>query len=230
MAQLMHTKDRRPSVDMVVDYLYDEITSLRLLPGTKISEAEIASRFGVSRQPIRDAFSRLENMDLLLIRPQKATEVRRFSSRAIEKARFIRAAIESDVLRRAAAECDEAGGLILDACLAQQRKAASDGDFETFGRLDYEFHRTLCEIGKVGYAFDVIATEKAKVDRLCILSLAKEDRMPVLIDDHEKIAALVKQGKGEEAVAIGRLHLSRLDDTIDAIKTKNAAYFEADED
>ncbi|KKK71856.1 hypothetical protein LCGC14_2909720, partial [marine sediment metagenome] len=69
--------DRRTGVDVVANHLYEEITSLRLLPGAKISEAEIAARFGVSRQPVRDAFSRLENLDLLLIRPQKATEVKR---------------------------------------------------------------------------------------------------------------------------------------------------------
>lgn len=228
MVNLSYTVDRRPSVDKVVDHLYDEITSLRLLPGAKISEAEIAARFGVSRQPVRDAFSRLENMDLLLIRPQKATEVRRFSSKAIEKARFVRAAVEAEVLRRAAAECDEAGGLMLDLSLALQRKAMNQHDFAAFSELDYEFHKTLCEIAKLDYAFDVISVEKAKVDRLCMLSLSKEDRMPSLIADHERIAEFVKLGKPDEAAAAGMNHLSRLDATIDTIREVNAAYFEED--
>lgn len=229
MAQLMHTKDRRPSVDIVADYLYDEITSLRLLPGTKISEADVAAKFGVSRQPVRDAFTRLENMDLLMIRPQKATEVRRFSKTAIEKSRFIRAAVEAAMLRCAARECDEAGGLMLDVCLAQQRLALKTADFDAFGQLDYDFHRTLCEIGKVPYAFEVISAEKAKVDRLCTLGLAKEDRMPELVADHESIAAAVRANNAEEAVVAGMLHLSRLDDTIEAIKAQNSAYFEDDD-
>ena len=70
---------------------------MQLEPGAKISEAEIAAQFGISRQPVRDAFRRLENRRLLLIRPQRATEVRRFSMRQIEKARFIRSAIEKEV-------------------------------------------------------------------------------------------------------------------------------------
>lgn len=229
MVNLSHTADRRPSVDRIVDHLYGEITSLRLLPGAKISEAEIAAKFGVSRQPVRDAFSRLENMDLLLIRPQKATEVRRFSSQSIEKARFVRAAVEAEVLRRAAAECDEAGGLMLDLCLALQRKALKQKDHAAFGDLDYDFHRTLCEIAKVPFAFDVISTEKAKVDRLCMLSLSKEDRMPLLIADHERIASCIKDGNAEEAAAAGMLHLTRLDDTIEAIRESNEPYFEDDD-
>jgi len=80
----------------VFDHLYDEIVSMRLLPGAKISEAEIAALFSVSRQPVRDAFSRLENLDLLLIRPQKATEIKRFSSAAITTARFVRSSTTID--------------------------------------------------------------------------------------------------------------------------------------
>ena len=211
--------DRRTGVDLVANHLYDEITSLRLLPGTKISEAEIAARFGVSRQPVRDAFNRLANLDLLLIRPQKATEVRRFSVRAIEKARFVRAAVEAEVLRRAARLCDEEGAGLLDANLEEQRALLKQSDYTLFIELDYQFHNLLCGIAGVEYAFEVISAEKAKVDR-----------MPDLINDHEQIAAMVTAGKPEEAVAAGMKHLTRLDSTIEAIKTRNATYFESDDD
>jgi len=226
MVQTTQIAGRRTSVDVVFDHIYEEIASLRMLPGTRISEAEIAARFSVSRQPVRDAFRRLQNLDLLLIRPQKATEVRRFSIKAIKKSRFVRASVEAEVMRRAAVECDKAAGLLLDACLAQQRKVVADCDFEAFGQLDYEFHKTLCEVAKVAFAFEVISSEKAKVDRLCLLGLAKEDRMPELLADHEKIAELVKQGDAEGAVAAGMEHLSRLDATIEAISIKNSDYFE----
>ncbi|MGJ8610318.1 MAG: GntR family transcriptional regulator, partial [Octadecabacter sp.] len=161
MTNMTQTRDRRTSVDVVFDHLRDEIASLRLLPGDKISEAEIAAKFGVSRQPVRDAFSRLENLDLLLIRPQRATEVKRFSTREIEKSRFVRIAIESEVLRRAAAACDAMGAAQIDAALAIQAAVVDMGDYAKFGKLDYEFHKTLCDIAGVDFAFEVISEEKA---------------------------------------------------------------------
>lgn len=226
MAQATKTKERRPSVDVIFDHLYDEILSLRLRPGDKISEAEIGARFGVSRQPVRDAFSRLENLDLLLIQPQKATEVKRFSLKAIEKSRFVRASVESEVLRRAAAECDDEDAAKLDACLEKQRKIVADHEYHKFDALDYEFHQTLCEIAKVDFAFEVISSEKAKVDRLCMLGLSKEMRMPQLLQDHEDIAECVKQGKAEDAVAAGMKHLARLDKTISTIAAQHADYLD----
>ncbi len=226
MPNMTQMRDRRTSVDVVFDHLYDEIASLRLLPGDKISEADIAAQFGVSRQPVRDAFSRLENLDLLLIRPQRATEVKRFSSREITKSRFVRAAVESEVLRRAAAECDPVGAAQLDAALALQTATVEAGRYENFGPLDYAFHQTLCEIAKVDFAFEVIKQEKANVDRLCLLSLSKENRMSQLVEDHIAITNCVKNHDAEGAVAAGMLHLSRLDDTITAISNANEDYFD----
>ena len=222
--------DRRTSVSEIFDHLYDEIVSLRLRPGDKISEADIAASFGVSRQPARDAFSRLANLDLVLIRPQRATEVKRFSLREIEKSRFTRMAVEVEIIRRAAERCDKVGRAKLDMSLDAQAAAAAAGDHESFSRLDYEFHRTLCEIGEAGFAAELIAFEKAKVDRICMLSLSKEDRMPVLLEDHRAIAGGVVEGDGRRAADAGRVHLSRLDETIATIRETNADYFEPDHD
>lgn len=228
MADLNTNWDRRTGVDVVTDHLYEEIISLKLLPGTKISEAEIAARFGVSRQPVRDAFTRLANMDLLVIRPQKATEIKRFSTRSIEKSRFIRAAVEAEVLRRAAARCDAKDAAALETALAEQRAALENCDYDSFASMDYNFHKLLCDISGADFAFDVIRAEKSKVDRLCMLGLEKENRMPLLIEDHETIARHVIAGEPEEAVTAGKLHLSRLDSTIERIREQNAAYFESD--
>lgn len=226
MAQMTQVKDRRTSVDVVFDHLYDAIVSLELLPGDKISEADIAAQFGVSRQPVRDAFSRLENLGLLLIRPQRATEVKRFSSREIVKSRFVRAAVEAEVLSRAAKHCTAADAARLKSCLVRQKTAVDALDYERFGVLDYEFHKTLCEVAKVDFAYEVIAAEKANVDRLCMLSLSKEDRIGQLLDDHTAIADRVENNDPDGAVEMGMLHLSRLDATIEAISSHNPDYFD----
>lgn len=229
MVSMAQNSERRTSVDDIFDDLCKEILSLDLRPGDKISEADIAARFGVSRQPVRDAFSRLANLDLLLIRPQRATEVKRFSMREIIKSRFVRASVEKEVLRLAALHCDDAAAADLDAALAQQEKVVAEKDVAGFGALDYAFHKTLCGIAKAEFAFDVIMTEKSKVDRLCMLSLSKEDRMPELVEDHRAIAKAVKAHDAEAAIKAGMRHLSRLDDTIDWISTAHASYFEPSE-
>lgn len=225
MARVGQFGVRRTSVDDIFDYLQEEIASLRLRPGDKISEADIATQFGVSRQPVRDAFSRLATLNLLLIRPQRATEVKRFSMREIVKSRFVRAAVEREVLRCAAARCGRADAAALEAALKKQEDAVCAKDIDRFNSLDYAFHKALCQIAQVDFAFDVIMAEKSKVDRLCTLSLSKGDRMPELVEDHRAMATAVADHNAEAAIEAGMLHLSRLDETIDRISETNADYF-----
>lgn len=226
MDQVADIQERRTSADVVFDYLYDEITSLGLLPGTKISEAEIASRFGVSRQPVRDAFSRLDNMDLLLIRPQKATVVKKFSLDRIASARFARIAIELEVAHRALLAWD--GSLLkkFEQSLEEQQSALAKGDAELFHRVDYEFHRLMCRAAQSDFAFQMIAEHKAQVDRLCVLSLTGVDSMALLIGDHQEMVEQLSRRDGEGLSATLRRHLSRLDSTVEMIHQDHASYFE----
>lgn len=217
---------RVTTLDDIFEYLYEQISTLNLAPGDKISEAEIASQFGVSRQPVRDAFRRLENMDLLLIRPQRATVVKRFSTREIAKSRFVRLSVEKEVLLRAAQNCDAEAGKVLDVEIEKQTKLIQDKNYDAFGKLDYEFHKILCQIANADFAFDVIMQEKSKVDRLCVLSLSNEDKMPDLVSDHQRIAEAVKANNSIDAVEEGIFHLARLNETIAHIYEKNANYFD----
>jgi DNA-binding GntR family transcriptional regulator len=146
--------------------------------------------------------------------------------REIEKARFVRSSIEKEVLFRASLECDAEGSALLDEALIRQEAAVATSDYDAFGKLDYDFHQTLCNIGGIDFAFDVILEQKAKVDRLCMLSLSKGQRMPDLVADHRAIAEAVKAHDATAAIAAGMKHLSRLDETIQRIVDTNANYFE----
>lgn len=215
----------RQGVDDIVNFLHQEIMSMRLLPGTRISESDIATRFGVSRQPVRDAFRRLEVMDLILVRPKKATEVKRLSLASIEKSRFVREAVETAVLRKAAVRCNSDGERRLQENIDLQTRAVEAQNQSDFAGLDYAFHEIICGIAGLPFAFEVIREEKQKVDRLCILGFANAVNMRELLEDHIKIATAIKAGDGDVAVQACEAHLRRLDDTVANIRRDSSVYF-----
>ncbi len=227
MQQIAEVFERRTTTDVVFDRLHEEIVSLRLRPGSKLSEVEVARRFGVSRQPVRDAFNRLENLDLLLIRPQRATEVRGFSMQRVTHARFVRLAVELEVIRHACSVWDDVRADKLETNLEEQQRAMDTGQAERFHALDYQFHELICELGNCPLAFDTIKHYKQKVDRLCMLSLGQTNELVTLFDDHRQLADMLRQGHVEEAVAITRQHLGRLDETIATIHRTHSEYFES---
>lgn len=218
--------ERRTTTDVVYDRLHEDIVSLKLLPGTKLSEAEVARSFGISRQPVRDAFNRLANLDLLLIRPQKATEVRGFSMERIAHARFVRLAVELEVIRRACAVWDDRRAEELESNLEQQQHAIDTGQPETFHALDQEFHKLICELGGCPMTVETIEECKQKVDRLCMLGLGRQREAATLLEDHRKLADALGEGAADEATIIARRHLARLDDTIAEIQRTHSEYFE----
>lgn len=226
MAQPSGTIERRTSADDVFDYLQGQINSLKLLPGTRISEIEIARRFDLSRQPVREAFIRLANRGLLLVRPQKATVVRRFSSEKIARARFIRMAVECEVLRRACRRPLERHRFRLERSLDAQEKAIRSNDIDRFHGLDYEFHKALCAAADSEFVFETIAENKAQVDRLCMLSLGQPATMEELLGDHRRIVdAIVDRDEDRVTLEITH-HLSRLDDVVASIRKSHADFFE----
>lgn len=226
MVQQLTSTERRTNADDVFDYLHEQILSLKLLPGTRISEVEIAKQFDVSRQPVREAFIRLANLELLLVRPQRATIVRRVSSEKIKRARFIRMAVECEILRRACRSATNLHHQRLRQDLGNQDEAIRNRDVQKFHSLDYVFHRHLCDAGGCAFMFSTISENKALVDRLCVLSLAEPAAMEELYGDHFRIVEELEQRKEEAVIAAITEHLSRLDDVISGIRKSHADFFE----
>ncbi|WP_299886585.1 GntR family transcriptional regulator [uncultured Ruegeria sp.] len=220
------TLERTTSSDVVFDELFGQITRLELLPGTKISEADVAKSFGFSRQPVREAFTRLANLNLLLVRPQRATVVRPFSRQLIANARFVRSAVELEVIRAAASDRDKSVDTALKANLREQATSISSEDVSLFHDLDYQFHKLLCASAKQAFAFEIIAENKAQVDRLCMLALTSKEAMSVLYQDHQSLLQALFSGDAQTADQVLRTHLDRLTPTIQAIYTTHNAYFD----
>jgi len=217
---------RRTTADQIFDQLQTDIVAMRLPPGTKVSESEIAKQYGVSRQPVREAFIQLNNLGFLEIRPQKATLVRKISIQGILNARFIRTAVEIEVIRMACKRASERDFDQFTLNLKAQKKAARKNDAAQFHSLDYGFHQLICIAADSEFAFSTIAENKAQVDRLCMICLTDKKSMIELIDDHAQIFNALRQRKVRNMIDMTRSHLSRLDSTLKIACEEHGEFFE----
>ncbi|MEM1040092.1 MAG: GntR family transcriptional regulator [Pseudomonadota bacterium] len=224
--QPISSDKRQTTADEVFLQLKSDIISLRMAPGSKLSEAEIARRYDVSRQPVREAFMRLGDLDLLQIRPQKATIVRKISLQDLANTRFIRAAVEVEVVRVACRFAKQENLALLLSNLEAQRDAARADHPLGLQVLDYEFHRLICVAAERLPAFKTIAENKAHTDRVCTLELSDAVGMAEVLEDHTDIYEAILRRDEEAAVALTRHHLEHLDDTLTKARTNHPDFFQ----
>lgn len=218
---------RQTTSEEVFRRLRDDIISLNIVPGTKLSEVEVARLYDVSRQPVREAFMRLGDLNLLQIRPQKATLVRKISLQDLRNTRFIRVAVEVEVVRVACRSATDEGLALLRNSLERQTEAVNAGSPERLRELDYEFHYLICNCADRAPAFRVIAENKAHTDRVCTLELADETGMAEVLDGHTAIVDAIAKRDEQMAVRQTRHHLAHLDATLDKARENHPEFFEA---
>ncbi|WP_428926801.1 GntR family transcriptional regulator [Marinibacterium sp. SX1] len=212
------------ATDQVFDAVYRAIVSLDLPPGAKISEVEVAGRFDVSRQPVRDAFFRLSKLGFLAIRPQRATRVTKISERAVRDAAFVRTALETACFRLALDLVTAEQMAELRALLEAQQAAVSRDARAEFHDLDDAFHRRICEIAGHGHAWTLIREQKAHMDRVRFLSLSQDGQLA--LDEHVHILDAIEAGDAAQTDAWVRKHLGRILTFVSHIREKHGPYFE----
>src|SRR5690554_1975183 len=94
--------------DQVVERLQDDIVLGVLPPGTKLGEAELAARYGVSRGPLREAIRRLESRKLLERIPHVGTRVATLKLEDLIEIYRVREALEGMAARQAAENMSQA--------------------------------------------------------------------------------------------------------------------------
>lgn len=209
----------------VVGALRDDIVTMALKPGDVISESDIAGRYGVSRQPVREAFIRLAQQGLLLIRPKRATVVKKISPDGVQQSRFIRESIEVEIIRRVAAQPGPEAAEVLAGLIAEQEAAAEVDDTRRFHALDESFHRSLARLAGVEYAWQLIDDHKIQLDRVRYLTLGRSSKERA-IAEHKKIAEAVGRADAADAERAMREHLARADVLLSQTIADFPDYFE----
>ena len=229
MADLIIRIDQEEAITpQVVRALRDAIIRVELPPGAVISEADIARRFGVSRQPVREAFIKLQEAGLLSIRPQRATRVQRISVSEVMNARFVREAVEAAVAREAAEVRPPGLTARLLALIEGQERAAAAEDGPLFLRLDEAFHRALAEGIDRDFAWTVLEGIKAQMDRVRFLSFSGATPLPDLIRQHRASRLGIAEGDPARSEAAMRLHLREILASLPKIAEAHPDYFEAE--
>lgn len=147
--------------EQVYEALLGLITSRTLRPGQHLVENELASRLGVSRQPVREALQRLSTEGWVDLRPAQGAFVHQPTCQEAEQLLVVRALLEVEAARLAAANAPESGPARLERLCDVGEAAFAAEDTDGVVTANAGFHAYVMELA--GNA--VLAELSAQVDR-----------------------------------------------------------------
>ncbi len=133
---------RESLTEQIKSILIDRIVDGELAPGDRLKELQIASEFGTSQAPVREAIRSLQALGYVEHKPHVGALVKCFNNREIEEAYQIREALETHCLTHAPANVDQLAE-ILTTHLKTMESAVSERDIKTFTKADNQFHRSI---------------------------------------------------------------------------------------
>ncbi|MGW3625242.1 GntR family transcriptional regulator [Streptomyces sp. NPDC000880] len=192
--------------EMVFEAIRDGIVSKVLAPGSRISEARLATQLKVSKTPVREAL--LQMRQLGLVEPiGRSLRVIRPSAGAIRDAYEMRAGLE-----RTAAECAAARATAVerdDIVVAAEASlnSALSGDSLGFRRYDRDFHTAIAT------ASQNLSLSRAVSDSLVLASALRQRDVSssgdsvVCAEEHVQVARALRTGNVKEAGAALHAHI-----------------------
>lgn len=200
------TIPRATFASIVTERLRASIVNGSLKPGSQLSEVELATSFGVSRGPVREALQRLVQEGLLHSEPHRGVFVPVLTDQDVHDVYVAREALESAAIRSIISSATTAAASeSLDRFVMLMEKAEAEGDWEAVGNYDLEFHMALVDASgseRLKRMFSTVISET----RLCLGVLTADDARGDLVQEHRLICDAMEAGETEKALAVLKKH------------------------
>jgi len=190
--------------EKILETIREAIINGTLKSGERVSEPELAERFGISRTPIREAFRQLESEGYLTVAPRKGAMVTSLSERDVEEFYAIKSILEGYAARMAAEKLTDKEIERLEAINERLETLAEDGDIKAFFKVHNEFHDLFIKAAGNEKLLELINQLMLKFNRLRIASLAIPGRMQISVNEHKKILDAFRKKDGERADGLVR--------------------------
>ncbi len=168
-------------------------------PGSKLTEANLATRMGVSRGPVREAFRMLEEAGLVRTEKNRGVFVRDIPIDEAVEIFDLRAAMDELVGRQLARHITPAGLKEIRGLVDAMEKAVKAKDAYNYHLLNLRFHDRLVEMvgnRKLTAIYRKLIKELSLFRRL---NLADGWLLPISAGEHRDIVKAIAAGDAEAA-------------------------------
>ena len=196
----------RPDRDAIYAELRRDIMEGALPPSAPLREMSLAERFGVSRTPVRDVLSRLEQAGLAT-RGGRGLEVASIDPQTVVQIYDLRILLEVEATGQAAEQRSVRDVLRLQA-LVERDQALDDPDDRVRVQSNLEFHRAVWDAAHNPVLQDLLGRLSEHLVHAPHSTLSVGDRWPESLREHHAIVDAIEARDVEAARQLAREHFT----------------------
>ena len=193
---MMSTKKHQLAYIQVYEYIRDKILHGKIERGTKLTEEKLATEFGVSRTPVREAIRKLEQEGLI-----KQKKVVNPTEKDLRDYFQVRILLESYAARTAAIFMRDEDRKKLEECIFIGR----NGTPEEIMEANEKFHDLIIRSTNNPVMIDTI--ERMQSIIYLFRKTVVYHKRPFLIDEHQNIFEAITSHKPDKAAKLIEEHL-----------------------
>jgi DNA-binding GntR family transcriptional regulator len=216
-AALQHFRDspRRTAYEAIVATLREAILSGALPPGTRLIQADIATQFGVSNTPVREALRQLTAEDLVRFDSFHGAEVRTPELDEIREVYELSTVLAPLAVRRAVERIDDDELARLRELHESMRRVS---DVSEWTQLNREFHDTIDEAA--GSARLLRMLSGLRDARMLQVIMAIDAAGPTIDQSNLEHGELLEAIERRDAPRASQINLAHVGASLEAIETQ----------
>jgi DNA-binding GntR family transcriptional regulator len=204
--------------DNVYDSLRSDILMCRIAPGDDMREQDLAERYAVSRQPVREALLRLEREHLVTVQPRQGYRVNPISLADARDLLRFRLALEPACVSEAIEHADQ------DVLQALDEFRLFSGNREDFIAYNRGFHCALAHASgnrRMAAAACDLIEQADRLVRVSVANLRGHDPAQ-LVAEHVDLIDAMQRRDGRGASRIIKAHIQKTEKRVLPALARNA--------
>jgi DNA-binding GntR family transcriptional regulator len=189
--------------------LRNDIVSGTFPFGSRLIIEELASRYGVSHMPIREALRILHGEGLVVIAPSRGAHVRPIYHGFIEDLFDMRAAIETMLARRAAERRTDAHLKGLSDAAAKLEAHVAAGNFDAVPLANRAFHSVINDAAGNPGALPIVDSHWLLLAALLKRYGYGDPRFARVIEEHQHLIQAIARRDGHSAATLMGAHIEK---------------------
>ncbi len=209
-----NSNDKQPLRDVVFKAIRDDILSEKLVSGERLMEKHLADKLGVSRTPVREALSKLEQEGFIEMTPRKGATVSIVRKKDIEDVLKIRAVLEGLAAKLACQNLNENIIKKLELAKKEFDIAVEEKNIEKMATTDMKFHDIIFSLSGNQKLVQIISNLREQIYRYRVAYLKDKNYRVKIIAEHNEILNAIKSGDPEYASNTAMLHIQNQENAV----------------